>query len=328
MGISDNNQPQRGSGKGSLDGLAQRLGALEESLTVVAGELGVSSMPQFKRLDPQAVYQEAVRRAQEAIAPLQVLLRGLEGRLEKTTQTQMELRAKLTEIGERQGREQNAASIIDDKLAALSARLDATIVPFDRSERKLDELNESIARLSLRLDTLWQRLDAEAREKNNRKPEETAEAIVSQRLAALESRLEKLASVIAATANASDTSQAADLERKLAFLHGEMMAQFEKRLAEADQRSDASSSDAIAAEVARQIATLVQDTTASSAPAASLLGDAARDKAGEMNPLVMNAAERAIVRLTHRLEKLEDWRRQRMAEARSGRGLMGRLFEG
>jgi chromosome segregation ATPase len=326
MGISDNNHPQRSSGKGSLDGLAQRLGALEESLTVVAGELGVSSVPQFKRLDPQAVYQEAVRRAQEAIAPLQVLLRSLEARLEKTTQTQMDLRAALTAIGERQGREQNAAAIVDDKLAALSARLDATIVPADRSERKLDELNESIARLSLRLDTLWQRLDAEAREKNNRKPQETAEAVLSQRLVALESRLEKMANAMATTANTAAAPQAADLERKLMFLHGELAAQLEKRLAEADGSNATNASDAIAAEVARQIATLVRDATAQ--PATPLLGDPALEKTGEMNPLVMNAAERAIVRLTHRLEKLEDWRRQRMAEARSGRGLMGRLFEG
>jgi chromosome segregation ATPase len=328
MGISDNSQPRQSGGKGSLDGLAQRLGALEESLTVVAGELGVSSMPQFKRLDPQAVYQEAVRRAQEAIAPLQVSLRSVEARLERTAQAQAELKAALAMVGERQGRTQNAAASLDDRLAALSARLDATTVPFERSDRKLDELHENLSRLSLRLDALWQRLDAEAREKNNRRPQETAEAILSQRIAALESRLEKLAGVMAATQSANDAPQAADLEREFMFLHGEMAAQLEKRLTEANKASGADASDAIAAEVARQIAALVRDATTPSAPAAPLLGDAGREQVGEANPLVMNAAERAIVRLTHRLEKLEEWRRQRMAEAKSGRGLMGRLFEG
>jgi DNA repair exonuclease SbcCD ATPase subunit len=327
MERQDNNRPRQTAGKGSLDGLAQRLGALEESLTVVAGELGVSSLPQFKRLDPQAVYQEAIRRAQEAIAPQQALMHALEARLEKTAQAQLELTATLGTIGERQSRDHNVAAALDDKLAELNARLDAAIVPFDRSDRKLDELHDSIARLSLRLDTLWERLDAEAREKNNRKLQETAEVALSQRLAALESRVENLANAIATTAGPDAAPQAVDLERKLMFLHGEMAAQLEKHLAGADKANEAKAGDAIATEVARQIAALARDATAPSGSAALLPGDSAREKAVEMNPLLMNAAERAIVRLTRRLEKLEDWRRQRTAEAKPGRGLMGRLFE-
>ncbi len=63
------------------------------------------------------------------------------------------------------------------------------------------------------------------------------------------------------------------------------------------------------------------------------------ERTGDINPLVMTAAERAIVRLTHRIEKLEnkvegdpDTPSRRSSSprlsSRSGRSLMGRLFEG
>lgn len=85
------------------------------------------------------------------------------------------------------------------------------------------------------------------------------------------------------------------------------------------------SAELIAGEVARQLEALIGDA-AQSNPLPLLAGDdgAARDVVA--NPLVMGATERAIVRLTHRLEKLEEWRR-RSGAARQRGGLIGRLFE-
>ena len=281
------------AGKGSLDGLAQRLGALEESLTVVAGELGVSSVPKFKRLDPDSVYKEAIRRAQEAVEPLRLALRNLDGRFDEIARAQAQVKR---EIAADRDKHPWAESIvaIDAQVAALSARLDATVMPIDQNESKLGALNAAIEKLSLRLDAVWERLDSQARAEQDRKPVEHSDAAAMQRLAALEHRVERLANAASAGPQSSATPQ---IDPTL-----------------------------IAAEVARQIQTLAKETTGQADPL-PLMADSPIDRSRDLNPLVMGATERAIVRLTHRLEKLEEWHRRASGEARSKVGLMGRLFE-
>lgn len=184
------------SGRGSLDGLTQRLGALEESLTVVAGELGVSAIPSFKRLDPDQVYAEAVRRAIDAVEPLRLAVGRLEARLEEAM--------------------------------------------LDRA--RLAGLEDAIARMARRLDALEQ------------------------------------------------------------------------------SAADPGAADLVAEEVTRQLHALVRDAAAQRGPAPLTAG-------GDPSALVMGAAERAIVRLTRRLEKLEAWRHHAEEDGKPRGGLMGRLFE-
>ena len=56
----------------SLEALSRRLGSLQQSLTVVAAEIGVNGSPTFRHLDPQHVYTEAARVAREQIKGLDV----------------------------------------------------------------------------------------------------------------------------------------------------------------------------------------------------------------------------------------------------------------
>ncbi|MGE0153937.1 MAG: hypothetical protein AB7R90_15080 [Reyranellaceae bacterium] len=269
-GEEENARGSRSEAKGSLDGLAQRLGALEESLTVVAGELGVSGLPRFRSLDPEAVYGEAVRQAREAVEPLRAVLDEAQAKLAQMAQAQALLRHDLAITADRYASSETVAAL-GGRLATLAARL--------------DELHERIEFLALRLDAIWERLAAPAAADSDGGRQDVADAALLQRLAALEARVEQ---------------------------------------AEAGSgRDDA----AIAAEVSRQIAALVQDAAAASASAKPLLGAAPADKALDADPLVMSAAERAIVRLTHRLEKLEEWRRENRGPAKSRRGVMSRFFE-
>ena len=281
------------TGKGSLDGLAQRLGALEELLTVVAGELGVSSVPKFKRLDPDSVYKEAIRRAQETVEPLRLALRNLDGRFDEIARAQAQIKREVAADRDKHPWTESIAAI-DAQVAALSARLDATVMPIDQNESKLGALNAAIEKLSLRLDTVWERLDAQARAERDRKPVEQNDAAAMQRLAALEHRVERLANAAGAAPQSSATPQIDPTP--------------------------------IAAEVARQIQALVKEATGQADPL-PLMADSPIDRSRDLNPLVMGATERAIVRLTHRLEKLEEWHRRARGEARSKGGLMGRLFE-
>ena len=282
------------AGKGSLDGLAQRLGALEESLTVVAGELGVSSVPKFKRLDPDSVYKEAIRRAQEAVEPLRLALRNLDSRFDEISRAQAQIKREIDADRDKHPWTESIAAI-DAQVAALSARLDATVMPIDQNESKLGILNAAIQKLSLRLDTVCERLDVQARAERDRKPVEQNDTAAMQRLAALEHRVERLAN---AAASAGPQSSAT--------------TQIDPML--------------IAAEVARQIQALVKEAAGQSDPL-PLMADSPIDLSRDLNPLVMGATERAIVRLTHRLEKLEEWHRRARGEARPKGGLMGRLFE-
>jgi hypothetical protein len=326
MGAQENSRPMA-AGKGSLDGLARRLGALEESLTVVAGELGVSGTPLFKHLDPNAVYGEAVRRAQDAVEPLRTALRALDERLNELSTMQAELRREIAAVVQAQvGPDRIEAQ--DDRLTALAARLDATLLPFGRSDEKLAELHGQIERLGVRLDTLWDRLDAEARAQRERPPQESPEAALSQRLVALELRLEKIANSVAANALAATAPRADELEPRLAALRGELRALLEERLAAQakPQQQSQNLAETITAEVARQIAAL-RELTAPPALAAPLLSDTPIDKTLEANPLVMSAAERAIVRLTHRLEKLEQANGDNDGGRNSSRRRKSRWFE-
>lgn len=311
-------------GKGSLDGLAQRLGALEESLTVVAGELGVSAVPQFKRLDPDAVYREAIRRAQESVEPLRTALRKLETAFGDLVQTQSEIERDLAAAtAQFAGQEKIAA--LDDRMAALSARLDATVLPFDRSDAQLVALHQQIERLSLRLDTLWERLDADARKAQEAASREKPETMLAQRLTELERRLEKIAGASPAGSSAPSAAAETALNEKFAGLQASLFLQMEKRLAQqpAAARIDES---AIAEEISRQLAALMREAAQSSS-VAPLPSEPQAERPAEINPLVISATERAIVRLTHRLERLEEWRRAKSGEGKTKSGLMGRLFE-
>lgn len=154
MGTNESSATKPGAGKGSLDGLAKRLGALEESLTVGAGELAVSSVPKFKRLDPDNVYREAIRRAQEAVEPLRLALRNLEGRFEEIALSQAQFKREFAAARDNPAWTESVASL-DARIAGLAGRLDATVMPIDQNESKLEALNGAIAKLSLRLDTIW-----------------------------------------------------------------------------------------------------------------------------------------------------------------------------
>lgn len=321
MVAQENRNPAR-AGKGSLDGLAQRLGALEESLTVVAGELGVSGMPRFKHLDPDAVYGEAVRRALAAIEPVRAMLGEMQAKLAETAQEQAQIRRALADAA---GRYAGAGELagLDDRLAALAARLDATLLPFDRSDGKLDALRENIERLSMRLDTIWERLDAEARAQRERQPTEFSETSLLQRLGALEARIEKIAHAISAP---PPIAPGIEIETRLAAFRDELTRAIDRRLGEADRGTG--EQEEIAAEVSRQLAALVRDAaTSQPAPTVPLLSETPLEKGSDANALVMSAAERAIVRLTHRLEKLEEWRQRQSGEGRARRGVMSRIFE-
>jgi DNA repair exonuclease SbcCD ATPase subunit len=295
MTIQENGGSPKPGGKGSLDGLARRLGALEESLTVVAGELGVSAVPQFKRLDPEAVYQEAIRRAQQATEPLRIALRKLDTDLHEVLRNQAQLKQELAANGERHASVESVAALAS-RLTALNSQTDALIRSFGLGDEKFGELNDRVDRLSLRLDALREQLDADAREKRHASSRETPEAVLLQRLALIESRLDRLAHD-----KSGETSSAST--------------------------PDAQSHQLIAAEVARQITDLVREAGTAPAPTQSLLSESPLEKLSEPNPLVMNAAERAIVRLTRRLEKLEQWKQGAAGDSKPGRGLMGRLFE-
>jgi len=71
----------------------------------------------------------------------------------------------------------------------------------------------------------------------------------------------------------------------------------------------------------------LRELTAPPALAAPLLSDTPIDKTLEANPLVMSAAERAIVRLTHRLEKLEQANGDNDGGRNSSRRRKSRWFE-
>lgn len=271
-----------------LDGLARRLGALEESLTVVASEMGVAAIPNFKRLDPDQVYREAVRRAESAAEPLRIAVRRLESRLDEIVLVQSQLRREI-------------AAAIEAAAAARTQAGEArsAIESLPDTGPPLDELRERLNALAARVDSRDHEPVATAPEPA---PPDPAIANLGQRLAVLESAIAARASDQATPASGND----------IAVLLASVDARIEQRLP--GRPSPSEQSAAIEREVARQIDALLK--TASGGGAA-------------VNPLVMGAAERAIVRLTRRIEKLEERAVARSDSdgSRASRGLMGRLFE-
>ena len=108
-----------------------------------------------------------------------------------------------------------------------------------------------------------------------------------------------------------------------------------RQLAARPGRAASADRAAIEHEVARQFAALLAASggvgSDARSDAAAMLQAIPDEGRGEMAPLVMGATERAIVRLTHRIGKLEEWRHAQATgerlPTRAGRGLMGRLFE-
>jgi len=272
-----------------LDGLARRLGALEESLTVVASEMGVAAVPHFKRLDPDQVYREAVRRAESISEPLRIALRRLESRLDEIVLVQSQLRREIAAATE-------TAAAARVKAQEAAASIDA----LPDAGPPLDEVRE-------RVDALVARIDARKREPTPAvaqppSPPDAAIVDLAQRIAALEN-------TIAARVTDQDMSTSGN---DIAVLLASVDARIEQRLS--GRTSASPDSAAIEREVARQIDDCLKNSPGGNAT---------------VSPLVMGAAERAIVRLTRRIEKLEERAGARSGSggSRASRGLMGRLFE-
>lgn len=148
-----------------------------------------------------------------------------------------------------------------------------------------------------------------------------------QRFAALEHRVERLANAISSGTQTSAMRENYVSEEQLTLFENRIVSGVERRLARAPSPTVPQPDPAlIAAEVGQQIQALIKEAASQSDPL-PLMADSPIDRSRDLNPLVMGATERAIVRLTHRLEKLEEWHHRSSGEVRSKGGLMGRLFE-
>jgi hypothetical protein len=329
--------------------LAERLGELEQSLTVVASELGVSGTPQFKHLDTQKVYAEAANHARQAVQ-----------------QSQSELLSRMQEVG--------AASAalgvrVTSELAALVSRIDdldirlATLLQqLEATRRKIEHqssLAPAIAALRDRLDKGATLTPAPAQ------PDHAQIEVLRQRLDALERRQHSAAapaewpfaedgSPVQKTADAAKVDIFAvqrDIEEALQNRLNHTMRELEARMLQRlEERLDAIPSaasavpdntifdqpasvpandiDGLREMIAAELASLLPQHAASVGPV-PLPGESL-----DLNPLVIGATERAIVRLTHRIEKLEgrtnpnDSQRPAMrTSTRPSRKFMSRLFE-
>lgn len=356
-----------------LSQLAERLGALEQSLTVVASEIGVAGMPRFRHVDPETIYAEAERRGRQAIEQAQ---HGLLERIDRTGKATVASAAGLARDIAVLGRR------IEEALAGL-AGLRQPIEALQRHAEHQRLVADSVAALEQRLARL-----------ESGQPSPMADV----QLKALQDRLDRLEAHLPAPTRGDAAPIDDELRRRLEAL--------EQRLARADDAQagwpldpgtpspsapDAPAFDPLVLQrelesvieqrLARAVADIearlqarpVAPTTPPLAPPAAdpfaplALPAAAeipglreaiveqlvtlldrRNEAGEAvpllverrgteaSPLVMNAAERAIVRLTRRIEKLEnrageDSTAPRPASprlgSRAGRSLMGRLFE-
>jgi hypothetical protein len=334
-----------------LSALAQRLGALEESLTVVASEIGISGLPQFKHLEPEKVYQEAVRQAREA-----------------TRQTQQEI--------DDRSREAAAAVAIfnvrlDGELRALADRLDDIETRLETLLRQIEAVgrhNQQKRGEAEAIEALQQRLNALEMQLRAQPKRDTAISDqLQQRLAALETQVADRHTGAASEWPFAEADEAAEgvtptptggtdlaalksqleaeLDRALDALELRLVAKLDERLRQAEQSSSLGSSNNFLPEpapayVAAADVKGLQELIA--AELAVLLSRRAERKGqlpllaepdADLNPLVINATERAIVRLTHRIEKLEAAGGGKTAagtsrgEARPSRGLVSRLFE-
>ena len=99
--------------------LAERLGELEQSLTVVASEIGVSGTPQFKHLDPAKVYAEAIAQARHAANQAQAdLLARVQESSAASAAMGLRLTSELAALGAR-------IDDLDIRVAALLQQLEA-----------------------------------------------------------------------------------------------------------------------------------------------------------------------------------------------------------
>jgi len=209
-------------------------------------------------------------------------------------------------------RAQDSAEPLRIALRRLEARLEEIALARAQLRREILAVREDTTAKQA-LAALTERLDATAApvERHERKQEdfEAGRASLRARLATLE---EKIAARNASAPIVQDGAPTGRSENDVAALLAGVDARIERRL----QEAVAAPADRAAteAEVARQIE--------------AMQPDAASERAA-VNPLVMGAAESAIVRLTRRIEKLEERRSagDNAQGTRGGRGLMDRLFE-
>jgi hypothetical protein len=344
--------------------LARKLGALEQSLTVVASEIGVSGMPQFKHLDADKVYAEAMRVARQAAAQAQKELDDRTREVAASTavlgvRLDSELQTLIGRIGD-----------LDTRLDALSQQVEA-----------LRQQGQEQAQTAAALAALQQRVEA-LTGKAQPVADSSATAALRQRLDAVEAQLQARPAVLpdngaewpfaedgsprqAAPSGAHQVDTAtlqrdieAAIRQHLPQIAGELEArllgQIEKRLDQGESAAAAGFATANDALFVDSPARYVNAADIKGLPemiatemAALLSRRAERNEQtallaesnSEINPLVMTATERAIVRLTHRIEKLEghlegnsssDSRRSSSVRpgTRPSRGFVGRLFEG
>ena len=258
----------------SLEALSRRLGSLQQSLTVVAAEIGVNGSPTFRHLDAQHVYTEAARVAREQI-------KGLDVRVQ----------AAITALAQRQEHAERRHEHVGEQTAQRLARLEKALIAIDT-----------------RLEALWTQIETSARTGTRARAAKADTAIefnngLAERLAAQEQAIAQLRDQLAA-----------------------LTAAIERNKAPSDNVPAIASAPAIDLDVLRDeiLAKMRQWMT-------DRLGSDALPIAGGTdipNPLVIGAAERAIVRLTHRIERMEEWRDALIGDSeKRGRGLKGRLFE-
>lgn len=253
----------------SLEELSRRLGSLQQSLTVVAAEIGVNGSPTFRHLDPQHVYTEAARVAREQI-------KGLDERVQ----------AAIAALAQRQEHAEYRHDHADEQTGQRLTRLEKALIGIDA-----------------RLEALWTQIEALARAGDRAQTVKADPAIdfnkgLAERLAAQELAMtqlrDQLASLTAAIERKNAPAIAAPPSIDLGVLRDEILAKMRQWM------TDRLGSDALPIAGGTDI----------------------------QNPLVIGAAERAIVRLTHRIERMEEWRAALIGESeKRGRGLKGRLFE-
>ncbi len=347
--------------------LAERLGALEQSLTVVASEIGVSGMPQFKHLDPDKVYAEAVRQARQAVGQAQSDM------LDRADRARANAAAPGVRLDVELRNVTGRLNDLDTRLVELMQHIDAM------QRKNVDAVNrqgDEQRRLSPTIAGLHQRLDAlESQVLSRPLPDTAPNAALQQRLDALEAQLHSQTSASGdgaaewpfagedatgkpAQAKFDTAALQRDIEANLQRRVNETLSELEARLLQRlDERFDrlAQAAPPIAGNaafgdimsppvtagdvqglheaIATELAVMLARKAEYNEPMPLLA-----ERNVDINPLAMTAAERAIVRLTHRIEKLEnkregdggDSRRSTglRPSSRSGRSLMGRLFEG
>ncbi len=357
-----------------LSQLAERLGALEQSLTVVASEIGVAGMPRFRHVDAESIYAEAERRGRQAIEQAQhslleridrtgkatvasaaglardiaVLGRRIDEALAGLAAVRQPIEA-LQHHAEQQGALSASMAALEQRLARIESERPS---PSDMSEAQFQPLQDRLDRLDAHLHTLTRRDAApiddelrrrlEALEQRSRIAGENADAEWP-----LDGGAQSRAAQAAPTVEPLVLQRELDpiVEQRLSRLAAELEARLQARLDAqttppvappagdpfAPMALPAGDIPGLREAIVEQLVTLL-DRRNEAGEAVPLLVE---QRGIEASPLVMNAAERAIVRLTRRIEKLENRAGEAPAPrpasprlgSRTGRSLMGRLFE-